>query len=203
MKETFYKLFWVWEYDKEEKWLNEMAQEGWLLDGVGLCTYRFAACEPGEYTVRLVILLLLAYEEEAYAGIVYHVLYLLFGSGGVERDGNHAHTIGSEVGDEILYGILREHTDSVLRLGAKVEQCVGCLLHQLGKAVVAHLLPCRTSKVLVGEGSTVAILLSLLQGENRKMTSCLHNLRILMWWIDITTYMNMQKYAKKGKRQNK
>ena len=156
-----------------------------------------------EYTVSLVILLLFAYEEEAYAGIVYHVLYLLFGSGGVERDGNHAHTIGSEVGDEILYGILREHTDSVLRLGAKVEQCVGCLLHQLGKAVVAHLLPCRTSKVLVGEGSTVAILLSLLQGENRKMTSCLHNLRFLMWRIDITTYMNMQKYAKKGKRQNK
>ena len=156
-----------------------------------------------EYTVSLVILLLLAYEEEAYAGIVYHVLYLLFGSGGVERDGNHAHTIGSEVGDEILYGILREHTDSVLRLGAEVEQCVGCLLHQLGKAVVAHLLPCRTSKVLVGEGSTVAILLSLLQGENRKMTSCLHNLRFLMWRIDITTYMNMQKYAKKGKRQNK
>ena len=47
------RLFWAWEFDKEEKWLNEMAQEGWLLDGVGLCTYRFAACEPGEYTVRL------------------------------------------------------------------------------------------------------------------------------------------------------
>ena len=53
MEKKVRRLFWAWEFDKEEKWLNEMAQEGWLLDGVGLCTYRFAACEPGEYTVRL------------------------------------------------------------------------------------------------------------------------------------------------------
>jgi hypothetical protein len=42
----------------------------------------------------------------------------------------------------------------------------------------------------------------VLKGENRKMTSCLHNLRFLMRRIDFTTYMNMQKYAKKGERQN-
>ena len=48
MEKKVRRLFWAWEFDKEEKWLNEMAQEGWLLDGVGLCTYRFAACEPGE-----------------------------------------------------------------------------------------------------------------------------------------------------------
>ena len=156
----------------------------------------------GEYTVCLVILLLLAYEEEAYAGIVYHVLYLLFGSRGVERYGDCTHAIGTKVGDEILYGVLREHADSVLRLDAEVEQSVGCLLHQLGETIVAHLLPYSASKVLVGEGCTVAILLSQLQGENRKMTSCLHNLRFLMRRIDFTTYMNMQKYAKKGERQN-
>lgn len=52
-QKTVRRLFWVWQFDKEEKWLNQMAQEGWALDSIGLCTYRFAACEPGEYTVRL------------------------------------------------------------------------------------------------------------------------------------------------------
>ena len=56
MKETFYKLFWVWEYDKEEKWLNEMAAQGWALSGVGFCRYTFDKAQPGEYTVRLQLL---------------------------------------------------------------------------------------------------------------------------------------------------
>lgn len=30
-----------------------MAQNGWVLDGVGFCTYHFVRCEPGEYNVRL------------------------------------------------------------------------------------------------------------------------------------------------------
>ena len=54
MKEkTVTKCFWVWDFEKEERWLNEMAQSGWALCGVGVCRYRFVACEPGEYTVRL------------------------------------------------------------------------------------------------------------------------------------------------------
>ena len=47
------KWFWVWEFEKEEKWLNEMAEKGWALEGVGFCKYRFTACEPGKYTARL------------------------------------------------------------------------------------------------------------------------------------------------------
>lgn len=55
MKEikTIYKWFWVWDFEKEEAWLNEMAENGWVLDGVGFCRYTFIKCEPGEYTVRL------------------------------------------------------------------------------------------------------------------------------------------------------
>lgn len=55
MKETktLRKWYWVWDFEKEEHWLNTMAQSGWVLDKVGLCTYHFVACEPGEYTVRL------------------------------------------------------------------------------------------------------------------------------------------------------
>ena len=47
------KWFWVWEFEKEEEWLNGMAQNGWVLERVSLCTYYFVRCEPGEYTVRL------------------------------------------------------------------------------------------------------------------------------------------------------
>lgn len=47
------KWIWVWEFDKEERWLNTMAQQGWVLDKLGFCRYEFVRCEPGEYTVRL------------------------------------------------------------------------------------------------------------------------------------------------------
>ena len=50
---TIRKWIWVWDFDKEEQWLNTMAQQGWVLDRVGFCRYEFVRCEPGEYTVRL------------------------------------------------------------------------------------------------------------------------------------------------------
>ena len=31
MEKTIKKWFWVWEFDKEEQWLNTMAQSGWVL----------------------------------------------------------------------------------------------------------------------------------------------------------------------------
>ena len=52
-RKTIRKWFWVWDFEKEERWLNEMALQGWVLDGVGWCTYHFRRSEPGEYTVRL------------------------------------------------------------------------------------------------------------------------------------------------------
>ena len=41
------------EFDKEERWLNIMAQQGWVLDKLGFCKYEFIPCEPGAYTIRL------------------------------------------------------------------------------------------------------------------------------------------------------
>ena len=52
-RKTIRKWFWVWDFDKEERWLNEMALAGWLLVNVGLWSYTFERCEPGEYAVRL------------------------------------------------------------------------------------------------------------------------------------------------------
>ena len=52
-RKTIRKWFWVWSFEKEEEWLNEMAMNGWLLDGVSFITYHFVRCEPGEYSIRL------------------------------------------------------------------------------------------------------------------------------------------------------
>ena len=56
MRTTIRKLFWVWEFEKEEKWLNEMAAKGLALVSVGFCRYDFEDCEPGEYTFKLELL---------------------------------------------------------------------------------------------------------------------------------------------------
>ena len=52
-RKTVYKWFWVWDFEKEERWLNEMALSGWALVGVGWCRYTFERCAPGAYTIRL------------------------------------------------------------------------------------------------------------------------------------------------------
>ena len=55
MKETkkIWKLFFVWDFEKEEAWLNQMAMAGWTLCHVGFCNYTFEKTEPGEYIVRM------------------------------------------------------------------------------------------------------------------------------------------------------
>lgn len=60
------KWIWIWDFDKEERWLNTMAQQGWVLDKVGFCRYEFIPCEPGEYTVRLEM----REHDEAYLGFM-------------------------------------------------------------------------------------------------------------------------------------
>ena len=50
---TKYRWFWVWDFEKEERWLNEMAANGWTLVEVGYCCYTFEKTDDNEYTVRL------------------------------------------------------------------------------------------------------------------------------------------------------
>ena len=52
-RKTIHKWFWVWSFEKEEDWLNEMAMNGWVLESVGFSTFHFVRCEPGEYSIRL------------------------------------------------------------------------------------------------------------------------------------------------------
>jgi len=35
------KWVWVWDFEKEERWLNEMALSGWALCHVSFCKYFF------------------------------------------------------------------------------------------------------------------------------------------------------------------
>ena len=56
MRTTIHKVIWAWNFDKEEKWLNEMAAKGLCLVSVGLFRYDFEDCEPGEYQIRMQLL---------------------------------------------------------------------------------------------------------------------------------------------------
>lgn len=48
------RLFWPWQDEKEEAWLEEMSREGWHLQAVKLlCTYTFVMDEPAPYVYRL------------------------------------------------------------------------------------------------------------------------------------------------------
>lgn len=53
MKQIIRKLFWAWEFDKEEKWLNEMSAKGLQLCEVGIGRYVFDEGLPSEYAYRL------------------------------------------------------------------------------------------------------------------------------------------------------
>ena len=53
MRKVIYKGFFVWNYEKEEAWLNEMAAQGLALVAVGFCRYEFEECVPGEYKIAL------------------------------------------------------------------------------------------------------------------------------------------------------
>ena len=56
MKKKVYKIFFVWEYDKEEKWLNKMSAEGWQLIKGSSFRYLFEKGEPNEYEYKLELL---------------------------------------------------------------------------------------------------------------------------------------------------
>lgn len=56
MRRIVHKLIFVWDFDKEERWLNEMAAKGLCLVGVGFCRYEFEECEPGEYNICMQLL---------------------------------------------------------------------------------------------------------------------------------------------------
>lgn len=51
MRQVVHKLFFIWDYEKEEAWLNEMAAKGLALISVRFLAYEFENTLPGEYHV--------------------------------------------------------------------------------------------------------------------------------------------------------
>lgn len=54
MKYTVWKTY--FDYEKEEKWLNEMSAKGMALVGYSPFRYVFEDCEPGEYSYKIQLL---------------------------------------------------------------------------------------------------------------------------------------------------
>lgn len=56
MRKVIHKAIFVWNFDREEQWLNEMAAKGLCLVSVGFCKYEFEDCLPGEYRICMQLL---------------------------------------------------------------------------------------------------------------------------------------------------
>jgi len=56
MRRIIYKWFWMWNFDKEEQWLNEMAAKGLVLSGVGFTRYEFDENDSDRYHIRMEML---------------------------------------------------------------------------------------------------------------------------------------------------
>jgi hypothetical protein len=50
---TVFKAIFAWEDEKEEKWLEQMAAEGWMLISVAPYVYKFQRSEPEKVVFRL------------------------------------------------------------------------------------------------------------------------------------------------------
>lgn len=56
MKHVVHKWFWAWEFEKEERWLNDMSARGLQLTDASLFRFVFEEGMPGEYQYRLELL---------------------------------------------------------------------------------------------------------------------------------------------------
>lgn len=50
---TVSRIFFAWQAEKEENWLNEMSKKGWHLDNTGFITYTFRKGESEDIIYRL------------------------------------------------------------------------------------------------------------------------------------------------------
>ena len=48
MRRVIHKLFFIWQLEKEQAWINEMASHGYSLEHAGRLTFEFDETEPGK-----------------------------------------------------------------------------------------------------------------------------------------------------------
>ena len=110
MRKTIYKWFWAWNFDKEEKWLNEMSAKGQQLCEVGYCRYVFEEGALDEYAYRLEFLEKAPRHEESvrylqfmedtgveYIGSIFRWVYLR------RRSDGHGFDLYSDIGSRIRH----------------------------------------------------------------------------------------------------
>ena len=56
MTKTIHKIFWAWQYEKEEQWLNQMSNQGYMLTHVGFFCYTFEYDPENTYQYQLELL---------------------------------------------------------------------------------------------------------------------------------------------------
>ncbi len=56
MIKRVYKFFFIWELDKEEAWINDMASHGYSLVSAGRLSFDFEETEPGQYKYKTLFL---------------------------------------------------------------------------------------------------------------------------------------------------
>ena len=56
MKKIIHRTFFIWNFEKEIAWLNEMSRQGWQLCRAGFFVYEFEQGQPGEYQYQLQLL---------------------------------------------------------------------------------------------------------------------------------------------------
>jgi uncharacterized membrane protein (DUF485 family) len=50
---TIRRLYFIWDFEKQVQWLNQMAKKGLNLSGVGFARFDFKEGTPGEYVYRM------------------------------------------------------------------------------------------------------------------------------------------------------
>ena len=56
MRRVVHKLFWIWQLEKEQAWVNEMASHGYALEHAGRLTFEFDETEPDKYIYKEIFL---------------------------------------------------------------------------------------------------------------------------------------------------
>ncbi|MBO4459720.1 MAG: DUF2812 domain-containing protein [Clostridiales bacterium] len=56
MRKVVHKIFWIWELEKEQAWINDMADHGYALVRAGRFSFEFDDSEPGQYIYKEIFL---------------------------------------------------------------------------------------------------------------------------------------------------
>ena len=64
MRRVIHKIFWIWQLEAEENWINEMASHGYSLEHAGRVTFEFEESEANKYKYKSMFLKGSAYGEE-------------------------------------------------------------------------------------------------------------------------------------------